>query len=216
MAAIMRADMTEWLRDVDLGMLRELADRGELFEKSYAKGVTVHSQGEICGTLNIVLAGKLAAYALTENGSAVTLFEFTENSVIGANLLFGDYHAYPLTIHTLSDCKLLYMSKNAVTELLHEYGFVMRFVRALSQNSQGMNKKILMLTQRTLRENILEYLRQQSVLQQSLEIRLPISKKELADLMGVQRPSLFRELKHLQEERIIAVKNRSVKILENR
>jgi CRP-like cAMP-binding protein len=70
-----------------------------------------------------------------------------------------------------------------------------------------------MLTQKTLRGNIMEYLHQQSVFQHSTTITLPISKKELADYLGVQRPSLFRELKKLSDENVIRIQNRSVTLL---
>ncbi|MPN31786.1 hypothetical protein SDC9_179261 [bioreactor metagenome] len=89
----------------------------------------------------------------------------------------------------------------------------MQYIKSLSLNSQGMNRKITMLTQKTLRENILEYLKQQTILQNSATVLLPISKKELADYLGVQRPSLFRELKNLKEEGLIEINNRSVRIV---
>ena len=85
-------------------------------------------------------------------------------------------------------------------ELLKSYGFVMRYIKSLSQNSQGMNRKIAMFTQKSLRDNILDYLTVQTVQQQSDTITLPITKKQLADYLGVQRPSLFREMKRLTDE----------------
>ncbi|MGL4736609.1 MAG: helix-turn-helix domain-containing protein [Cellulosilyticaceae bacterium] len=76
-----------------------------------------------------------------------------------------------------------------------------------------MNRKIKMLTQRTLRENILEYLNQQCIEQNTRRVLLPINKKEWADYLGVQRPSLFRELKKMKEEGIIQITNRIVELL---
>ena len=87
---------------------------------------------------------------------------------------------------------------------------MMQSIGMLSLNSQKLNRKITMATQKTLKENLLEYLRQQSILQHSNVIVLPISKKQLADYLGVQRPSLFRELKNLKEESILDVSNRTI------
>lgn len=201
------------LQDSDQKMLAKLVADRQIYAASYSKGKTVHHQGETCRTLDIVLSGKLVAYSLFDNGSAVTMFEFTGDSLIGANLLFGENHIYPLNIYTISACELLHISSEAVLELLHGYSFTLLFVKALSQNSQGINNKLAMHTQKTLRENILDYLSQQSILQKSTEILLPVSKKELADQLGVQRPSLFREFKRLQVEGIIVAKNRSVRII---
>lgn len=187
----------------------------QMYSRKYAKGATVHRQNERCATVDVVLSGDLVAYSLTDNGSAVMLFQFKENGIIGANLAFGDDDTYPLNIYAVNACTLLHMTKRAVVELLRGHDFVLHFVKSLSTNAQGMNRKIAMLTQKTLRENLLEYLRQQAVFQGSQAIRLSTSKKELADYLGVQRPSLFRELKKMKDEGLIDISNRTIRILKD-
>lgn len=201
------------LMDVDAAVLEKYLTENQLFIRQYAKGATVYHQHDHCTSLDVVLSGNLVAYALSENGSEITMFEFQKASIIGANLLFGDNQTYPLNIYSVTACNLLHITQNAVMEFLNNYSFVMQYVKSLSQNSQGMNRKITMLTQKTLRENTLDYLKHQSIIQDSVKIVLPISKKELADYMGVQRPSLFRELKNLKDEGLIEIDNRSIKLL---
>lgn len=200
--------------DIDQQLLNELTGRGLICTRSYSKGKTVYNQNDPCNTLDIVLSGSLVAYSLSSNGAATTMFEFHKSSILGANLLFGDNNAYPLNIYCLTDCEIVHVTRDAVTELLHHYSFVMQYIRSLSQNSRGLNQKLTMLTQKTLRGNIMEYLHQQSVLQNAKTITLPISKRQLADYLGVQRPSLFRELKKLCDENVISIQNRSVTLLE--
>ena len=202
------------LKNSDSAVLAWCVAENQIFTREYAKGATVHRQHDRCVTVDLVLSGGLVAYSLSENGSAVTLFEFRENGIIGANLLFGDQDAYPLNIYAVSPCVLLHMTKRAVLELLHGPDFVMHYIRSLSTNAQGMNRKIAMLTQKTLRKNLLDYLTQQAGVQGSPNIRLPISKKELADYLGVQRPSLFRELKKMKDEGLIDVSNRIIRLLK--
>lgn len=203
------------LLNIDENSLKKCITQNSVFIKNYQKGCTIYSQHEKCKTLDIILNGKLIAYSLAQNGSAVNLFEFKENSIIGANLLFADSNSYPLNIYSVTSCTILHITKSAVEELLHDYNFVLKYIKSLSVNSQGMNQKITMLMQKTLRENILDYLKQQSIFQNSDTIILPISKKELADFLGVQRPSLFRELKKLKDEGIIEVNNHEIKLLKD-
>ena len=200
------------LSKIDTSVLHGCIADNQLFVRRYAKGATVHHQHEACSVLDVVLSGKLAAYSLSENGSAINMFEFQKGSIIGANLLFGENISYPLNIYGVTSCNVLHISIDAVSEFLHDYHFVMQYVKALSLNSQGMNRKITMLTQKTLRENLMDYLRQQSVIQGSSKIVLPFSKKELADFLGVQRPSLFRELKKLKSEGILEINNRMIQL----
>jgi len=190
--------------------IRPLVSDNQLYLKSHSKGATVYNQKDSCRTLDIVLSGSLVAYSLLENGSAMTMFEFSKGQILGANLLFGDADAYPFTIYCMSDAQILHVTRKAAADFLHDYHFTMQFIRMLSHNSQKLNRRITMATQKTLRENLLEYIKQQSVLQHSNVIVLPISKKQLADYLGVQRPSLFRELKNLREEGIIDVSNRRI------
>lgn len=192
--------------------LKNHIENREITVQNFAKRAVVYNHKDLCDTLDLVLSGELVAYSLADNGSVMSMFEFKKDSMIGANLLYGENNAYPLNIYCLSDCRLLRISKNAVSEYLHDYSFVMTYVKSLSQNSRSMNQKLTMITQKKLRDNILAYLKKQSIIQETDLITLPVSKRELADYLGVQRPSLFRELKKLKDEGVIEVKNRKILI----
>ncbi len=198
------------LLDIGADTLNRYYTENRIRLRRYAKGATLHRQHERCVTLDFVASGSLAAYALAENGSAMSMFTFQKGGIIGANLLFGDRNEYPLNIYCMSKCSLLQIDRDVIVEFLRNNRFVMGYVRSLSMNAQGMNQRISMLTMKTLRENLLEYLRRQSVLQGTKTIVLPISKKQLADFLGVQRPSLFRELKKLKDEGQIEIRNRQI------
>ena len=75
-----------------------------------------------------------------------------------------------------------------------------------------MNRKISIYTQKTLRENLFDYFVIQSIQQSSDTIKLPITKKTLAEFLGVQRPSLFRELKKMKDENLISISNNLITI----
>ena len=192
--------------------IKPLIADNQFLLKNYSKGATVYNQKDRCKTLDIVISGGFVAYSLSENGSEMSMFEFSGGQMLGANLLFGDNHTYPLTIYCMSAAQILHVTQKAVSDFLHNYDFAIEFIRLLSHNSQKLNQRITMATQKTLRENLLEYLRQQSILQGSDTVLLPISKKQLADYLGVQRPSLFRDLKNLKDEGFIDIFNRTIRL----
>ena len=195
--------------------LQRQFDNGQLYFKKYSKNMTLNNQKEVCETLDIVLSGSFVTYSLAENGSTMRVFEFTRGMMLGANLLFGDSHVYPLTVYCMADGEILHVTKRAVSDFLHHFDFSMAFIVMLSQNSQRLNQKMRMGLHKTLREKLLDYLESQSLLQQSDAIVLPISKKQLADYLGVQRPSLFRELKKLEDEGMIMIAGRTVTMLKS-
>ena len=210
--------MTEELKsiplfhDTDRKVLEHLVRENQIYKRPYHKGATVHEQNTGCSVIDVVCSGKLVAYSLAPNGSETVVFEFGEESIIGANLLFGSQNRYPMSIYCTADSILLHISKFGIQELLKGYGFVMEFVRSLSTNAQGMNRKIAMYTQKSLRENLMDYLLALSTQQKSKSVLLPVTKKQLADYFGVQRPSLFRELKQMKDEGLVEIANKRITI----
>lgn len=202
--------------DLLKGVGKDTLSRVRLEKRSYGAGMTVHEQGKRCSCVDIVLSDKLVAYSLSRLGTERIMFEFKRGSVIGANLLFGSDDTYPMNIYCTSDSTLLRIKKEDVEILLNDYAFTMNFIRSISINSQGMNKRIAMYSQRSLRDNIIGYLEKLSENQESRLVVLPITKKQLADYLGVQRPSLFRELKRMKEEGLLEVRNRSIMLMKDK
>ena len=208
---INRIKQIDLFSQIDEKQLKKHLKEGLIRLNTYPKAVIIYHRNDFCQNLDVVYSGSLMAYVLSEGGSLTSMFEFKKDNLIGGNLLFGDPHAYPFTI-IYEKCQLFHIQKEAILDYLHNYHFVLHYVKSLSLNSQTMNQKITMVTQNTLRDNILIYLRQQAILQNNTTILLPISKKEWANFLGVQRPSLFRELKKLKEEGLIDIDNRLIRI----
>jgi len=200
------------LYGVEKNILNTLIQKNKIYEREYSRDSTIHNQGDKCETLDIVCSGSLVAYSISINGSENIIFDFKAGSVIGANLLFGENNRYPMNIYCTANCVLMHISKAAVYELLKNYNFVLKYINSISLNSQGMNQKIAMYTQKNLRENLLDYFSALSAKQKSKTILLPVTKKQLADYFGVQRPSLFRELKRMKDDGIIDIKNKIIKL----
>lgn len=199
-------------KDVDKFLLKNV----DMIKKKYTKGSTVYEKGRVCNSLDIVLSGNLVAYATSANGSESRVFSFEKDNTIGANLLFGNINRYPFNIYATTNCELLHINKDAVEALLKDYEFTLNFVKILSLNSQVMNQKIAIYTQKTLRENLMDYFNTLSLQQDRGLIKLSMSKKQLADYLGVQRPSLFRELKKMQDEGLIFVSNKEIQLIYNK
>lgn len=196
------------------GVPAELIRQVVTTEKCYKKGAAVYNKGDICTGMDILLSGSLVTYTLFPNGSETQVFKFDKNHMIGANLLFGNICRYPFDIYCTEDCRLLHIEKEEIKTLLHDYQFTLNFLKCVSLNSETMNQKIHMYTNKSLQMNLLDYLWELSVEQKCNPIILPISKKQLADQLGVQRPSLFRELKQMQEKGLIRVNNRTIYLLK--
>ncbi|MPN38896.1 hypothetical protein SDC9_186421 [bioreactor metagenome] len=84
----------------------------------------------------------------------------------------------------------------------------------LSSKILNLNKKVTELSLETLRQKIIFYLLQLYKEQKTLKLKLPISKKSLAEYLGVQRPSLSRELINMKNEGLISMEKDLVHVLD--
>lgn len=180
--------------------------------RNFVKNNTIREINEECNFVDIVVDGKVIAYSLSENGNATIMFEFKRGSIIGANMILTG-GKYPLNFYSEGQTQIISISKSAIEQLLKNYDFTIKFFKALSINSQNLNQKVFMFHKKTIRENLIKYFNEQAIVQKSKSIVLPISKKELADYLGIQRQSLFRELKKMRDEKIILVNNRIITLL---
>jgi len=201
--------------DFPLEQLKYYIDSNSIRFKQYKKGCTLHSEYEPCLNLDIVILGKLNCYNLSEDGNIITMFNFFENDVLGGNLLFSSRYYYPLNIYCETDCVVAHINKDVVSELLIEnQTFMFQFIKSISNNSLNMNKKMITFARKNLRQDIIDFLRTQSSIQNSNIIKLDITKKQLADELGVQRPSLFRELKKMKDENLIDYDSKKITVQE--
>ena len=84
----------------------------------------------------------------------------------------------------------------------------------LSNKILVLNKKIKNLSFDTIREKICSYILDEYKKQKSKNIILPFTRKEMAENLGVQRPSLSREFIKMKEEGLIDFNKNNVTILD--
>ena len=75
------------------------------------------------------------------------------------------------------------------------------------------NKRIRILEKKQIRDKLLEYFDIEYNGNPSKVLYLPFSLKDLADYIAVNRSAMFRELKHLKDDKLIEIKNRKITLL---
>ena len=75
------------------------------------------------------------------------------------------------------------------------------------------NNRIRILEKKQIRDKLLEYFDIEYNGNPSKVLYLPFSLKELADYIAVNRSAMFRELKHLKDDKLIEIKNRKITLL---
>lgn len=181
--------------------------------KEYNKNKVIYLQNEKCTTLDIILKGSIIVQKIDNNGNVLTISTFTTGDIVGGNLLFANVDIYPMTIASRSSCIILHINKDLILELCQKNkNFLIEFIKSISDKTIILTNKIKSISMKTIRQSILDFLTYEYYIQKTSKIILPISKKELAERIGVQRPSLLRELNKMRRDGLIEYDAHSITI----
>ena len=121
-----------------------------------------------------------------------------------------------MTITANKDTVLLEIQKEFLLELLWENKkFLISYLKFSSTNTERLTKKLKHSVNKTIRENIINFLKNKYSKKNSLIINLNMTKKQLAENFGVNRTSLSRELKKMKNEGLIDFDNKSIEIKDS-
>lgn len=170
----------------------------------YNKGDMILGEDDTCSTLNLILEGIIEVQKMDSTGKVLSIAEFSTGEIFGEMLIFADKNTSPINVISKSKAVVLHINKDSVINLCqNSSGFLLEYLRILSNKAMLLNLKIKEVTLKTIRQKICEYILSQHKEQTSFRIKLNMTKKDWADKIGVQRPSLSRELIKMKEEGII-------------
>lgn len=183
--------------------------------KNYKKGSVIYFENEKCTTFDIVLKGIVSIQGIDDKGNYISISDFTIGNVIGGNLLFSHKNFYPMMVLSKTDVSILHMKKELILKLCQSNTtFLINFLQSLSDKALILTDKIKTLSLKSIRQCIIDFLIYESYSQKSNKIKLELTKKDLAEKFGVQRPSLSRELNKMRRDGLIEYDAYSITILD--
>ena len=192
------------VKSFDANQLESLLQAKGNKVNSYERNNIVHFVGDICEKLEIILLGEVVVERIDESGKLMTIAEFFDGDILGGNLLFSKNPCYPMTVTAKKPTIILEISKRQLFDLFaSSLDFLKSYLAYISDHSVILGDRIKHYVNRTIRECIISYLDYESKKQESSTIKLTISKKALAERIGVQRTSLSRELAKMRNEGLI-------------
>jgi len=182
---------------------------------TYFKDSVVHLQNEKCESLDIILSGTVLVQRIDSDGDLLTICNFSAGEAMGENLLFSHRNFYPMTITAKCDTEILQIKRELIMKLCQEnMKFLNGFLQSASDKTLILMGKIKTLALKTIRQCIIEFLLYEYHVQKSTTIKLNMTKKELAEKIGVQRPSLSRELNKMRKDGLIIYDPKQITITD--
>ena len=180
---------------------------------SYNKNSVVHFESEHCLELEVILSGRVAVDRIDESGNLLTISEFYSDDILGGNLLFSKNPYYPMTVTTKLPSEILQINKDLLFELFFKNSdFLRTYLEFISDHAFILGDKIKHYVNKTIRESIMSFLNYECKIQNSKKINLSITKKSLAEKIGIQRTSLSRELAKMKKDKLIDFDSESITI----
>jgi len=209
------AAQTQLMKPLGQDLVQNLLKIGQFRLTTITAGSLLHFEGEVCKRLEVLVDGEVRIERIDEQGNLMTIAQCHRNEVIGGNLLFSTNPCYPMTLTATSDTVLLTMGKDILFELLSQNALFLRaYLELTSDRALVLGSQIRHYVNRPIRACLLNYLKQAYDMQKTNPIRLDLSKKMLAEKIGVQRTSISRELAKMRDEGLVRYDKDTITILD--
>ena len=182
---------------------------------SYRKGEILARQGDVCNRLVILTKGSVRGEMIDYSGRLIKIEDIAAPSALAPLFLFGEENRFPVEVTANEPTEVIEIPKASVLELFRRNEqFLENYMNLSANYARTLSDKLFFMSFKTIRQKIASYLLRLYKQQQQLQITLDRSQQELSDYFGVSRPSLARELSHMQEDGMIIADRKQITILQ--
>lgn len=200
---------------IDKEVALQLINETGFIRSSYKSGDFIAMEGDPCDHLSIILEGEIEIHKPFSSGKVVTISHFKAGDVFAESLVFSDKKEYPATVVSTTDSIILMIPRSELIVMLAKNSRVLEnFAGVLSKRIHMLNDRITNLSFDTTRKKVVNILLLEYGRQKSKYIALPYSRKKMAELINIPRPSLSRELIRMKEEGLIDFYKNRFKIVD--
>lgn len=183
---------------------------------SYKKKQVIFGEGNYPQTVFYIKKGKVKAVKNNEDGKELTVGLYTAGDFVGYIALLEN-SGYRVTAIALENCELLLISReDFLNEIQSNAAFALEFTKVLVDKNNYKADQMVLLAYDSLRKrvaNTLILLKNQFVEEGQKQIKIRMTREELAQLAGTTTESLIRTLSDFRAEKLIEIDGRSIEIL---
>ena len=183
--------------------------------RSYKKGEILAQQGAVCNRLVILTKGSVRGEMIDYSGRLIKVEDIAAPRAIAPLFLFGEENRYPVEVTANEPTEVIELPKSGVLSLFRKNEqFLENYMNLSANYARTLSDKLFFMSFKTIRQKLASYLLRLYKQQQQTHITLDRSQQELSDYFGVSRPSLARELAHMQEDGLLIADRKHITILQ--
>lgn len=172
--------------------------------------MTIYESGQHIRHAGIVLEGTIDVIYSSVTGHETIVSRLTPGSIFGESYAWGEDTAIHNDIRSITASVVLLMD---VSALLYQskcpcdyrIKLIENLMHSLARANIWLNTKMLLLSQKTLRDKLLTYFEILAAKNNSREFVIPFNREQLASFLGSERSSISRELSRMQEEGVLKI-----------
>jgi CRP-like cAMP-binding protein len=183
--------------------------------RSYKKGEILARQGDVCNRLVILTKGSVRGEMNDYSGRLVKVEDIASPRALAPLFLFGEENRFPVEVTANEPTEVIELPKSSVLNLFRKNEqFLENYMNLSANYARTLSDKLFFMSFKTIRQKLASYLLRLHKQQQQLHITLDRSQQELSNYFGVSRPSLARELAHMQEDGLLIAERKHITILQ--
>ena len=176
--------------------------------KRYEKNQVLILAGEPVKNLGIVLSGRVQISREDVLGARSIVAEFGRGELFAESLSCARIEKSPVTASAALGCEIMWVRTERILSPCsracgRHTALIGNMVRLLAGRNIFLNRKMEILSKKSIRERVLAYLNGQAAAQGTAKPKVPFTREELADFLCVNRSALSRELGKMRAERLI-------------
>lgn len=183
------------------------------YEKDYKKNDIILAENTKVEYFGIITNGKIALSNFDYFGNRNILNVFEKGDSFAEALVSLEIQI-PHEVISLTDSSIVWIEYKSLSKSLYYQKILNNLLNIISTKNLILNKKLQILSKRTTREKILEYLsNQKKTLSLDSNFEINLNRNEMADYLALDRSNLSRELGKLKKEGIIDFEKNKFKLL---
>lgn len=185
--------------------------------RQHPAGTYIFEQGGLPTRLFLLLSGQVQICKDFTSGKRDVLYLVEPGNVFGEIFLFGDRKRYWYDAVAVTDVSVLEMPWDFFYHFCsnacdHHKQLTQNMLEILSEDNFKITRKLHIISTSSLRERIAIWLIDS--MNENSVVELRMNREQLADFLGVARPSLSRELMRMQKDGLIEVSRKTIRICD--
>ena len=166
--------------------------------------------------IGIIMEGSAQIVFIEYNGNEIIMENLYKDSVFGTNMSTTNIENCQIIAKETTEVLVIDYNKlinpNNIKHLYYNV-FLANLFNIINIKFRERNERIRILEKKQIRDKLLEFFEIEYKKNRSKYITLPFSLKDLADYIAANRSAMFREIKHLKDDKLIEIGGKRITLL---